>query len=350
MRRPAAAAAALYSLRRGAASLAAQAESAPAARPAALVGPVRKALARYEAKLIRKGHAVVAGTDEAGRGPLAGPVVAAAFAILDPNDREVLQLLSAVGDSKALNEAKRESIFGELTDPRFEGRVAWSIAEGSVEEIDAYNILQASLAAMARAVHGLAARPSAVLVDGCNRPPQLLAPGECWTRGSKKKTTKKGAEPKAGASPANAIVEAGSAAFVPCCGADAWRPEVVEAVLSGDGKVLSIGAASILAKVYRDSLMRRLHASYPHYGFDEHKGYGTAKHLEAIRRFGPCPQHRRSFAPVRDALGLGRQEDPGAKPRKGTTGLVKQKISKAPPATERPASAPKRRVAKKAEA
>mmetsp|Transcript_53080 Transcript_53080/g.153060 ORF Transcript_53080/g.153060 Transcript_53080/m.153060 type:complete len:386 (+) Transcript_53080:64-1221(+) len=315
---------------------------------------VRCAVRKYEAKLLRKGHAVVAGTDEAGRGPLAGPVVAAAFVVLDWKDKEVLELLSAVNDSKKLTEAKRDELFEQLTDSRFQGRVAWCIAEASVEEIDRYNILQASLAAMARAIHGLPARPDAVLVDGCNRPPQLLAPGECWTRGSKAKQQKRAAP--APEVEGDAGAEDAASSFVPVQGASEWRPSVVEAVLLGDGRVVSIGAASILAKVHRDLLMRKLHAQYPHYGFDEHKGYGTAKHLEALRKFGPSPEHRRSFAPVREALGRTTSQassrKPPAKPPTaaartavGRSTIAKGRITKASAASVVATRSSRRRVA-----
>lgn len=185
---------------------------------------------------------LVCGVDEAGRGPLAGPVVAAAV-ILDPRYPIV-----GLADSKKLPAARRERLAEEI---RAKAR-AWAVAEASVEEIDRINILQASLLAMARAVAALASAdgqlsPSRVLVDGTHCP-QLPFPAE--------------------------------------------------ALVGGDGKVAEIAAASILAKTWRDAGMRLLHARHPQYGFDRHKGYPTAQHLQALREHGACAQHRRSFAPV----------------------------------------------------
>lgn len=184
---------------------------------------------------------LVAGVDEAGRGPLAGPVSAAAV-ILDPN-----RPIPGIDDSKRLTPRMRESL-----EPRIQARaLAWSVAWASAREIDQLNILQASLLAMRRAVATLEPRPVRVLVDG-NR------------------TTDFGC-------PARAIV-------------------------GGDGLEPAIAAASILAKVARDRLMTQLDLDYPGYGFARHKGYPTAAHREALGRLGPCPEHRRSFAPVRDLL------------------------------------------------
>jgi ribonuclease HII len=185
---------------------------------------------------------LVVGIDEAGRGPLAGPVYAAAV-ILDPD-----RIPDGIADSKRLSAVRREQ-----TARRIEGEaVAWAIAWSSVEEIDQLNILNASLLAMRRAVGALARQPSLALVDG-NRCPDGLP---C---------------------PARAIV-----------GGDALEP--------------AISAASILAKVARDEEMLRLDLRYPGYGFAQHKGYGTKAHLEALQRLGPCPVHRTSFAPVRACL------------------------------------------------
>ncbi len=183
---------------------------------------------------------LVAGVDEAGRGPLAGPVVAAAV-ILDD-----LQPIRGLADSKVLTPLRREKLFDEIR----ARALCCSIASASAEEIDALNILQATLLAMQRAVAGLRLRPHRVVVDG-NRTPTLAMP--------------------------------------------------VAAVVKGDAKVAAISAASILAKVQRDRLCLDLHARYPAYGFAGHKGYPTAAHLEALRRHGPCAEHRRSFAPVRAA-------------------------------------------------
>ncbi len=177
------------------------------------------------------------GVDEAGRGPLAGPVVAAAV-ILDP-----LNPISGLNDSKKLSAKRRDALAVEIRAKA----LAWSVAEASVEEIDRINILQASLLAMRRAVEGLKIAPEKALIDG-NRCPPLACPAE--------------------------------------------------AVVGGDGKVASIAAASILAKTVRDAGMLLLHAEYPMYGFDRHMGYPTALHLQALREHGPSPVHRRSYAPV----------------------------------------------------
>ena len=186
---------------------------------------------------------LVCGIDEAGRGPLAGPVVAAAV-ILDP-----ARPIPGLNDSKKLSEKKR-LVLAELIRER---AIAWAVAEASVEEIDRINILQASLLAMQRAVAGLAVRPSSALVDG-NRCPQLDIPAE--------------------------------------------------AIIQGDGKIASIAAASILAKTVRDAGMRVLHAQYPQYGFDRHMGYPTAAHFKALEEHGASPVHRRSFGPVAKQLSL----------------------------------------------
>ena len=184
---------------------------------------------------------LVAGVDEAGRGPLAGPVVAAAV-ILDD-----LHPIRGLADSKVLSASRREKLFDEIRAKA----LCCSIAEASVEEIDRLNILQATLLAMRRAVEGLRLLPQQVLVDG-NRLPVLRMPAE--------------------------------------------------AIVKGDAKVPAISAASILAKVQRDRLCAELHQRWPDYGFAGHKGYPTPEHLEALRRHGACPAHRRSFAPVREVL------------------------------------------------
>jgi ribonuclease HII len=184
---------------------------------------------------------LVAGVDEAGRGPLAGPVVAAAV-ILDD-----LQPVEGLADSKVLSPAVRERLFDEIRAKA----LAFCIAEACVEEIDRLNILHATMLAMRRAVEGLRLLPQKVLVDG-NRLPTLRI--------------------------------------------------TAEAVVGGDAKVASISAASILAKVHRDRLCVELDARYPGYGFATHKGYATAEHLEALRQHGACEIHRRSYAPVREAL------------------------------------------------
>jgi ribonuclease HII len=181
------------------------------------------------------------GVDEAGRGPLAGPVVAAAV-MLDPG-----QHIEGLRDSKKLSAAARERLADEI---RMRA-AAWCVAEASVAEIDQLNILRATMLAMQRAVAGLGRAPDDVWVDG-NRCPD-------W----------------------------------------AWRSQ---AVVKGDDKVAAIAAASILAKTSRDQFMCKLHDEYPAYGFDRHMGYGTAAHMAALQAHGACPQHRRSFAPVKLVL------------------------------------------------
>lgn len=180
---------------------------------------------------------LVAGVDEAGRGPLAGPVVAAAV-ILDEH-----RPIAGLADSKRLSARQRD----RLHDRILADALCTSIGMAGVPEIDELNILQATLLAMRRAVQGLRLRPARVLVDG-NRIPVIDI--------------------------------------------------LAEAIVGGDATVASISAASILAKVHRDRLCEQLHALYPVYGFDRHKGYGTVEHLQALRRHGACPEHRRSFAPV----------------------------------------------------
>jgi len=184
---------------------------------------------------------LIAGVDEAGRGPLAGPVVAAAV-ILDE-----LHPIKGLADSKQLGPRTRERLFDEIRAKA----LCSSIAQASVDEIDALNILQATLLAMRRAVDGLRLRPHKVLVDG-NRLPVLSMRSE--------------------------------------------------AIVKGDARVKAIAAASILAKVQRDRLCAVLHEQHPQYGFDGHKGYPTPAHLAALREHGACPQHRRTFAPVRAVL------------------------------------------------
>ena len=197
----------------------------------------KKFLAPEQTSLDWGTSGLVAGVDEAGRGPLAGPVVAAAV-ILDD-----CRPIKGLADSKKLSAAKRELLFDEIRAKA----LCCCVAEASVQEIDELNILQATLLAMRRAVAGLRLKPSLVLVDG-NRLPVLDVRAE--------------------------------------------------AIVKGDAKVAAISAASILAKVTRDHGLEALHEKYPDYGFDKHKGYGTAVHLEALRRLGPTPHHRRSFAPV----------------------------------------------------
>ncbi len=191
--------------------------------------------------LLRPPEGVVCGVDEAGRGPLAGPVVAAAV-ILNPE-----RPIPGLNDSKKLSAKRREALAIEIRATA----LAWVVAEASVEEIDRINILQASLLAMQRSVEALGIRPSHALIDG-NCCPSLSC--------------------------------------------------TAEAIIGGDGKIASIAAASILAKTTRDAGMLELHALYPQYGFDRHMGYPTAAHLKALREYGPSPVHRRSFRPVAQLL------------------------------------------------
>ncbi|TFH50746.1 MAG: ribonuclease HII [Lysobacterales bacterium] len=184
---------------------------------------------------------LIAGVDEAGRGPLAGPVLAAAV-VLDPRVP-----LEGLRDSNLLTAAARERLASLIRERAY----AWSLGRAEVDDIDRINILQATLLAMARAVAGLPKCPHRVLVDGLHCP------------------------------------------RLPCR---------AEAVVGGDRRIASISAASILAKVSRDAEMVELDCRYPEYGFGRHKGYPTREHREALRQHGPCPFHRRSFAPVRAAF------------------------------------------------
>lgn len=184
---------------------------------------------------------LIAGVDEAGRGPLAGPVVAAAVILAAGSG------VAGLKDSKLLSAARREALSAEIRTRA----VAWALGAAEVDEIDRINILEASLLAMSRAVAALAVAPQRVVVDG-NRTPRL----DCEVR----------------------------------------------AVVGGDRCIPSVSAASILAKVARDRLMTELDRLYPEYGFARHKGYPTMAHRQALIRFGPCPAHRRSFGPVRALL------------------------------------------------
>jgi ribonuclease HII len=186
-------------------------------------------------------HGLIAGVDEAGRGPLAGPVVAAAVILDDQNP------IKGLNDSKKLSPKRREKLYDEIRAKA----LCCSVAQASVEEIDRLNILQATLLAMRRAVEGLRLKPHKVLVDG-NRLPVLDVRAE--------------------------------------------------AIVRGDATVPAISAASILAKVTRDRWCRELDLQYPQYGFAGHKGYGTAEHLAALRSHGACPEHRKTFAPVAQVL------------------------------------------------
>ncbi len=182
-----------------------------------------------------EGFSCICGIDEAGRGPLAGPVFAAAV-ILDPED-----CIEGINDSKKLSEKKREQLFDQIC----ARAAAYAIASASVEEIETFNILQATFLAMRRALEALSFAPELALIDGNRLPPELSAPARC--------------------------------------------------VIKGDALSASIAAASILAKVSRDRYMLKMAEQYPQYAFEKHKGYGTAVHYEALRTYGPSPIHRMSF-------------------------------------------------------
>ncbi|RUM92096.1 MAG: ribonuclease HII [Thiothrix sp.] len=186
---------------------------------------------------------LIAGVDEVGRGPLAGPVISAAV-ILDPT-----YVIPGLADSKVLSEKRREALYDQIR----ERVLCWAIGRAEVEEIDTLNILHASLLSMRRAVLALTIKPQKVLVDG-NRCPDL--------------------------------------------------PYPAEAIIKGDASVKAISAASIIAKVTRDREMRNLHDQYPDYGFDRHKGYPTRLHRECLARYGATVHHRKSFRPVRDVLSI----------------------------------------------
>jgi ribonuclease HII len=203
--------------------------------------PSRKSSIPEQSAFAWSAQGLMAGVDEAGRGPLAGPVVAAAVILNDLNP------IAGLADSKKLTAARREALFDEIRAKA----LCCSVAEASVEEIDQFNILQATMLAMRRAVEGLRLTPARVLVDG-NRLPTLRV--------------------------------------------------LAEAIVKGDSLVPAISAASILAKVTRDRWCAEIDAHYPQYGFAVHKGYGTAAHLDALRAHGASPLHRRSFSPVRQVL------------------------------------------------
>jgi ribonuclease HII len=193
---------------------------------------------RHERAMVKKGYSCVAGVDEAGRGPLAGPVSVAAVILPDGFRHKRLT------DSKQLDEEEREEIYDELVQRE---SICWHVVLVEVDEIDRVNILRATHLGMQRAVAGLTRQPEAVLIDG------LSVPG---------------------------------------------FPLPQEALVKGDARSFSIAAASVIAKVTRDRYMRAAAAQHPQYGFERHKGYGTPEHLEALRLHGPCPLHRRSFSPV----------------------------------------------------
>jgi len=188
---------------------------------------------------VNKQTHIVAGVDEVGIGALAGPVVAAAV-ILDPNSP-----IEGITDSKKISEKKRKTLSEEIKNHAFD----WAIGQASIDEIDRINILNASHLAMQRAVSDLSCRPSLILVDG-NKVPEFS--------------------------------------------------EKAESIIKGDQKIKAIGAASILAKVFRDDLMKRFAPDYPAYGFEKHKGYPTRDHVKQLQLVGPCKLHRKSFAPVKN--------------------------------------------------
>ena len=198
---------------------------------------------RLESTLHNRGFKVIAGVDEAGRGPLAGPVVAAAVVLANNNIPE------GINDSKRMTARNRSQLAEKLRTT-----CLTSVAMADVEEIETQNILFASMAAMRKAIRGLNLAPDYILIDG-NRIPSDL-------------------------------------------------PVLATAVVKGDSKSLSIAAASIVAKVERDRIMARLSEQFPEYGWDQNAGYATPMHLAALREFGPTPHHRRGFAPVRDAVDL----------------------------------------------
>ncbi len=201
----------------------------------------KKSFKAEQALFIWDKPGLLAGVDEAGRGPLMGPVVAAAV-ILDD-----LKPIKGLADSKKLTALRRDKLYDEILGKA----LCFHIAQATVEEIDELNILQATMLAMRRAVEGLRLKPHRVLVDG-NRIPTLVV--------------------------------------------------AAEAIVGGDALVPAISAASILAKVWRDRWCQAFHLEYPQYGFATHKGYGTAEHLAALRAHGACPQHRRTFRPVAEVL------------------------------------------------
>ncbi len=197
---------------------------------------------QFESVKWGEGYRFIAGIDEAGRGPLAGPVSAAA--VILPRDFSC-ELLD---DSKKLTEKRRELLYEELTTRE---DIVWALSFADAREIEQVNILRATHAAMGRSAEGLSQRPDFCLIDG------LPVKGFGFPS---------------------------------------------EGIVKGDGKSLSIAAASIIAKVSRDRLMYEYAEQYPEYGFDRHKGYGTKAHLEALREYGPCPIHRKTFAPVADVI------------------------------------------------
>lgn len=263
--------------RKAAAVVDAADEAAPATAAAEEAAPARKAGGKakaagggpsreFERELWQQGYARVAGVDEAGRGPLAGPVVAAACVVPEHVD------IAGMDDSKKLSAQQREALYAQLTG---HPDVLWAACVVEAEEIDAINILQAALKAMEGAAAGLTAQPDFLLVDG-NRLP-------------------KGFDPQRS------------------------RP-----IVKGDSKSYCIAAASVIAKVTRDRLMEQHHEHWPQYNFAGHKGYCVPEHVEAIRQHGPCPVHRRTFAPTRLWFPVGQADEGEAGSKAGS----KEKNSK----------------------
>lgn len=193
---------------------------------------------------------LVAGIDEAGRGPWAGPVVAGAVIILDRNLDSFL--LRGLDDSKKLTAKKREVLYAKLYEAEAQGQLYIGIGEASAEEIDRFNILQATFIAMRRAVEALKVKPQQAIIDGNQKPLDFPCP--------------------------------------------------TQTIIKGDGKSFSIAAASIAAKVYRDSLMSKLAQEYPGYGFENNAGYGTKAHIEGLRQYGVISEHRKSYKPIQEFL------------------------------------------------
>lgn len=192
----------------------------------------------------------VCGIDEAGRGPWVGPVVAGAVIFLT---REINpELLKGINDSKKLSATKREKLYNMLLEEEKSGHITYGIGEASAAEIDELNILQATFLAMKRAVQNLRISPSHALIDGNRLPADFCCPCSCY--------------------------------------------------IGGDGRSYSIAAASILAKVYRDNLLKELALKYPGYGFEKNAGYGTKEHIEALKKYGITPEHRKSYRPIKEIM------------------------------------------------
>lgn len=191
-------------------------------------------------------NCVVAGVDEAGRGPWAGPVVAGAVVVMDKNLAD--ELVKGLDDSKKLSAKKREMLYQKLREEEQNGKIAIGVGEASAQEIDEINILQATFLAMKRATASLKITPEFAIIDGNQTPKDF----PCRTK----------------------------------------------TVIKGDAKCMSISAASIVAKVYRDRLMANLAKKYPHYAFEKNAGYGTAAHIAGLKEFGITPEHRKSYKPI----------------------------------------------------